>query len=200
MESTIREVIYMSWPTIIIVVSIIFFMRMIFIFKSDRKKKTPFHEEVFGLFVLVYLLVLFQLVTSQDLSGGGTNLIPFREILRYDIGTSLFYRQVIGNMLLFIPLGYFVTSYCKIKDLGTITIFSLLSSCVIEVTQHFIGRSFDVDDIILNVVGGILGFLLYTGLNAIKKHLPKILQRDWIYNILSILILIFVVLYLIKIL
>lgn len=200
MESTIREVIYMSWPTIVIVVSIIFLMRMIFIFKSDRKRSTPLHEEIFGLFFLVYLLVLFQLVTSQDLSGGGTNLIPFREILRYDIGTSLFYRQVIGNMLLFIPLGYFATSYCKIKDLGTITIFSLLSSSIIEVTQHFIGRSFDVDDIILNVVGGILGFLLYTGLNAIKKHLPKVLQRDWVYNLLSIFILIVTALYLIKIL
>ncbi len=200
MQSTIREVIYMSWPTIVIVMSIVFLMRMIFMFKSDRKRKNPLHEEIFGAFFLAYLLILFQLVTSQDLSGGGTNFMPFREILRYEIGTSLFYRQVLGNIFMFVPLGYFATSYCRIKDLGTITLFSLLSSTIIEVTQHFIGRSFDVDDIILNVVGGITGFLLYTGLTAIKKHLPKVLQRDWVYNILSILAVVVVALYLIKIL
>ena len=103
------------------------------------------------------------------------------------------------NILLFIPLGYFATSYCKIKGLGTITLVSLLSSLTIEVTQHYIGRTFDIDDIILNVVGGIVGFLIYTALNAIRNHMPKFLQRDWFYNLLSVLLLIALVLYVYKI-
>ena len=125
--------------------------------------------------------------------------MPFREILRYDVGTSGFYKQVIGNILLFIPFGYFVSAYCKIKGLGTITIVTLLSSLVIEIVQRYIGRSFDVDDIILNVVGGIIGFLLYISLNAIRTHLPKLFRKDWFLNLIAIIIIVIIVLYIFKI-
>ena len=198
MESAIRSVIKMSWPTLVIVLTIVVILRVTYIMTSD-KRKFCLYEEIFEILFLAYLVLLFQLVTSQDLPGGGTNLMPFREILRYDVGTKAFYKQVFGNILLFIPLGYFATSYCKIKGLGTITLVSLLSSLTIEVTQHYIGRTFDIDDIILNVVGGIVGFLIYTALNAIRNHMPKFLQRDWFYNLLSILLLIALVLYAYKI-
>lgn len=198
MDSAIRSVIKMSWPTLVIVLTIVVILRVTYIMTSD-KRKFCLYEEIFEILFLAYLVLLFQLVTSQDLPGGGTNLMPFREILRYDIGTKAFYKQVFGNILLFIPLGYFATSYCKIKGLGTITLVSLLSSLTIEVTQHYIGRTFDIDDIILNVVGGIAGFLIYTALNAIRNHMPKFLQRDWFYNLLSVLLLIALVLYVYKI-
>lgn len=198
MESAIRSVIKMSWPTLVIVLTIVVILRVTYIMTSD-KRKFCLYEEIFEILFLAYLVLLFQLVTSQDLPGGGTNLMPFREILRYDVGTKAFYKQVFGNILLFIPLGYFATSYCKIKGLGTITLVSLLSSLTIEVTQHYIGRTFDIDDIILNVVGGIVGFLIYTALNAIRNHMPKFLQRDWFYNLLSVLLLIALILYVYKI-
>lgn len=188
MESTIIDVIKMSWPTVVIVSSILIIMRVTYIIKSENKK-FYLHEEIFTLLFIIYLLVLFRLVTSQDISGGGTNLIPFKEINRYPFGSIYFYKQVFGNILLFVPLGYFATSFCKIKGLGGITIIALLSSTIIESVQHYIGRCFDVDDIILNVVGGIIGFLLYKVLIAIRNHLPKIFKKDWFYNILSIIVL-----------
>lgn len=198
MESAIRSVIKMSWPTLVIVMTIVVILRVTYIMTSD-KRKFCLYEEIFELLFLAYLVLLFQLVTSQDLPGGGVNLMPFKEILRYEVGSRAFYKQVFGNILLFIPLGYFATSYCKIKGLGTITLVSLLSSLTIEVTQHYIGRVFDIDDIILNVVGGIVGFLLYTALNAIRTHMPKFLQRDWFFNLLSILVLVVLGLYIYKI-
>lgn len=198
MESAIRSVIKMSWPTLVIVMTIVVILRVTYIMTSD-KRKFCLYEEIFELLFLAYLVLLFQLVTSQDLPGGGTNLMPFKEILRYEVGSKAFYQQVFGNILLFIPLGYFATSYCKIKGLGTITLVSLLSSLTIEVTQHYIGRTFDIDDIILNVVGGIVGFLLYTALNAIRNHMPKFLQRDWFFNLLSIIVLIVLGLYVYRI-
>ena len=198
MESAVRSVIKMSWPTLVIVMTIVVILRVTYIMTSD-KRKFCLYEEIFELLFLAYLVLLFQLVTSQDLPGGGTNLMPFKEILRYEVGSRAFYKQVFGNILLFIPLGYFATSYCKIKGLGTITLVSLLSSLTIEVTQHYIGRTFDIDDIILNVVGGIVGFLLYTALNAIRNHMPKFLQRDWFFNLLSIIVLIVLGLYVYKI-
>ena len=125
MKSAITEVIKMSWPTLVIIISIVIIMRITLYFKGERQR-IILHEEIFRLFFIAYLLILFQLVTSQDIQVfKGTNLIPFREILRYDPGTTSFYKQVIGNILMFIPLGYFMTSFCNIRDLGTITITSL---------------------------------------------------------------------------
>lgn len=198
MTKTISEIINKFWPVVVIVVSILIIMRVTYIVKSDRRS-FKLHEEIFNLLFIVYLLLLFQLVSSQELTGGGTNYIPFKEILRYEYGTTGFYKQVVGNILLFIPLGYFATSYCRIKGLGGITIVSLLSSLSIELVQKFIGRSFDIDDIILNIVGGIIGFLLYTALTAIKNHLPKFLSSNWFLNILSIVVLVLLGMYVYRI-
>ncbi len=192
-NEALKDVILMSWPTLVIVLAIVIILRVAYLTKSERK--FVLYEEIFDLLFLAYVLILFQLVTSQDIAGGGTNWMPFREILRYDVGTTEFYKQVLGNMLLFVPLGYFASKYCKLKGLGGITIITLLCSATIETVQHFIGRSFDIDDIILNVTGGIIGFLIYVALKAIGKHLPEFLRKDWIKNIISIIILVFIVLY-----
>ena len=93
MERAIRSVIKMSLPTLIIVVAIVVILRVTYILKSD-KRKFVFHEEIFNLLFLAYLVMLFQLVTSQDIPGGGTNLMPFREIMRYPVGSASFYKQV----------------------------------------------------------------------------------------------------------
>lgn len=198
MESAIREVVNMSWPTLVIVIAIILILKVTYYFKGD-KRTFCLHEDIMDLLFLLYLIMLFQLVTSQDLAGGGTNLSPFKEIFRYEVGSSLFYRQVVGNIAIFIPLGYFASRYCKIKDLLTIFLVTLLSSGVIETVQYFIGRCFDIDDIILNIVGGVFGFLLYIALSAINKHLPKVLQKDWFYNLLCIGIIAFLVICVLKI-
>ncbi len=199
MRKAIIDIIDMSWPTIVIVVCILTIMRLAMLFKGERKKFV-FHEEIFNLIFIIYLMVLFRLVTSQDLPGGGTNFTPFREILRYDYGTSGFYKQVFGNILLFIPLGYFMTKYCNIKRFGGIFLTSFLSSLSIEVVQHFIGRSFDIDDVILNVVGGVLGFLIYIALEAIANHLPNFMRKDWFYDLLTLILVTLGVIFLIKIL
>ena len=195
MRNAIVDVINLSWPTVVIVVTTITIMRIAYIIRSDNKYFC-LHEEIFNLIFIVYLLILFELVTSQDLLGGGTNLIPFKEILRYNITSPLFLKQVIGNILLFVPLGYFATHYCKLRGIVGITIISLISSATIEITQHYIGRSVDIDDVILNVFGGIIGYLMYKFMKKIEDKLPRILRRKWFYNIISILIIILIAVYL----
>lgn len=197
MRNAIVDVINMSWPTVVIVVVISSIMRLAYIIKNDRKS-FRLYEELFNLMFIVYLLVLFQLVTSQDLIGGGTNLTPFKEIFRYELMSSAFIKQVLGNIVLFVPLGYFVSYYCKIKGIVGITIVSLLSSVTIEIVQHFIGRSVDIDDVILNVFGGIIGFLLYKLFKSINEKLPNFMKKKWFYNLLSVIIILLVSLYLVN--
>ena len=195
MRNAIVDVINMSWPTVVIVVVISSIMRVAYIIRHDRKS-FRLYEELFHLMFIVYLLVLFQLVTSQDLIGGGTNLTPFKEIFRYELMSTSFIKQVIGNIILFIPLGYFVSYYCKLKGIVGITIVSILSSVTIEIVQHFIGRSVDIDDIILNVTGGIIGFLFYKLFKKINEKLPNFMKKKWFYNLLSIIIILLIGLYL----
>lgn len=193
-KSTFFEVLSTTWPTLVIFLTIIILLRVFTILNTS--KKFILHEELLLLLFITYILFLFELVTSRDVYMNGTNLVPFREMFRYPVGSENFNRQVIGNILLFMPFGFFATYYTKIKKISSISFMSILVSLTIEVVQKYIGRSFDVDDIILNVVGGILGFLVYIGLDAIRKKLPSIFQKDGFYNFLSILLVIIICLYL----
>ncbi len=193
-KSTFFEVLNTTWPTLVIFLTIIILLRVFTILNTS--KKFILHEEILLLLFITYILFLFELVTSRDVYMNGTNLVPFREMFRYPVGSENFNRQVIGNILLFMPFGFFATYYTKIKKISSISFMSILVSLTIEVVQKYIGRSFDVDDIILNVVGGILGFLVYIGLDAIRKKLPSIFQKDGFYNFLSILLVIIICLYL----
>ena len=188
------DIIDTAWPSLAIFLIVIILLRIMYL--KQNKKKFVFHEELILLLFVTYILLLFELVTVRDVEFGGVYWIPFREILRYDFGTNEFYRQVIGNIILFIPFGYFATYYSKLSKIRHIFFVTFITSSTIEIVQRFIGRSFDVDDIILNVIGGIIGFLLFIGIDAIRKKLPKIFQNDLFYNILSIILLILLVLYL----
>ena len=48
-------------------------------------------------------------------------------------------------------------------------------------------EQYDIDDIILNLIGGMLGYGIYFVLQKIKEHLPKVLRKDWFLNFLSLL-------------
>ena len=67
-------------------------------------------------------------------------------------------------------------------------------SLTIETVQYYIGRVFDIDDIILNLVGGIVGFLIYIGIDAIQNKV-KIFKNDTVLDILIIVILVITIMY-----
>ena len=77
----------------------------------------------------------------------------------------------------------------------TTLILTLITSSTIEIVQYYIGRVFDIDDIILNILGGIVGFLLYIGFDAIKNRLPKFFRSDAFLNFLIILIIVLIIVY-----
>ena len=132
---------------------------------------------------ICYIFLLFQLLTKVEMnSNSGYNIIPFEEIFRYEVGSRLFIYNVFGNIMAFVLFGLIISCYIKPKTVFPPFVISLLVSITVEFVQLNIGRSFDVDDVILNVVGGIIGFLLYIGFSAIRKHLPKVFQKDGIYK------------------
>ncbi len=188
-ENTVVKTLNSIWPMLTIFLVIIISVRIAYLFINHEK--FVFYKEFLALLFIIYGLMLFELVTNRDLGGRGINLIPFKEILRYDYKSELFQYNVIGNLVMFVPFGYFVANYIKAKKVSHIFVLTAIASLTIELVQLQIGRAFDIDDVLLNIAGGICGFLIYIGLNAIKKHLPNVFQKDGFYNILcGILILI----------
>ena len=182
------------WPMLTIFLVVIISIRLMYIHNSSEK--FVFYKEFFNMLFIIYALILFQLLTNTEMNvSSGINIVPFTEILRYEVGSTQFYLNVIGNILVFLPFGYFVSSYIKATRVSHILLVTLITSFTIEFVQHYIGRSFDIDDILLNVIGAILGFLLYIGFTAIKKHLPKFFRSDLFYNIICIILLVIAVIY-----
>lgn len=194
---TIRAVLNDNWPILVIFVITIVSMRYFYL--RTHREKVCFYKEFLAIISIVYIFLLFSLLTKVELNqGSGYNLVPFTEIFRYKIGSSLFIFNVVGNILAFVIFGLIVSAYIKPKTILPSFLISFITSLTVEFVQLNIGRSFDVDDIILNCLGGVIGYLLYIGLSAIHNHLPKSLQKDGIINIICFIFVIFVVLYILK--
>ncbi|QLG37028.1 VanZ family protein [Paenibacillus sp. FSL W7-1088] len=104
------------------------------------------------------------------------NLTPFQEISRdwhslslHRPGTAI---HLLGNVMAFIPLGIFIPVLMGNKLLSGAKVFvlSLLLSFAFEATQLLTGMGiFDVDDLMLNTFGGMIGYVLYTMLIGLKR-------------------------------
>lgn len=105
------------------------------------------------------------------------NLVMFQEIMRYyNLGMrtenwNLFVLNVIGNIVVFMPIGMFLPSlFSRCRNIIFTTILSLELSLCVEIVQLItkVG-SFDVDDLLLNTLGGICGFIVYMVYRGIKR-------------------------------
>ena len=130
------------------------------------------------------------MLLSTDYSISGINLYLFREMARYSIGSKSFFYNVVGNIILFIPFGFILSYFVKAKKIKHVVIPSFIVSLSAELIQYQIGRAFDVDDILLNTIGALIGFMIYISMREIKYKLPEILRKDWFYNTLAILLLV----------
>ena len=182
-----------AWPMIIIFTVILSSIRLTYLI--IKKEKFILYKELTYLLFVIYLLSLFYIVTFQDDNYGTFNLIPFKEMFRYNITSKLFIKNIIGNILLFMPFGLFVTAYLDVRHTTPVVILTLISSISIEIVQKIIGRVFDVDDIILNVVGGFVGSVIFIMLDKLRDKLPSVLNKDWFMNLIFIIVLLALIVY-----
>ena len=63
------------------------------------------------------------------------------------------------NVLLFIPFGFFLpTLWEKFRNVKSTIVAGLLTTLFIEISQLFTGRATDIDDVITNILGTIIGY------------------------------------------
>jgi hypothetical protein len=117
--------------------------------------------------LVCYLLVLFDLTLLRFRQhGAALNLGPFESILHYlRIGGRAMMVNIFGNVAAFLPLGFLVPSFVKGRGAALrVALISLALSLLVESLQYLSGRrTADVDDLILNTLGGLLGYALLMG-------------------------------------
>ena len=104
------------------------------------------------------------------------NLVPFKEIERFwiyrsELGIHSFYNLV-GNILIFMPAGFFVPILWRNKRGFKFTVcVTFQMSLLVEILQLVLRvGSFDVDDLILNTLGGMLGYILLVLMGKWRHH------------------------------
>ena len=127
------------------------------------------------LLFLIYFAVIFYFLFFSEKMGRTYsertyhyNLIPFLEINRFIahrevLGMKAVLLNILGNIAAFMPFGFFLPIFSNRCRYFLNTVFytfelSLLVELIQLVTK--VG-SFDVDDLLLNTIGGALGFLVY---------------------------------------
>lgn len=150
---------------------------------SKKKKRTPdatpFLRFLFVVYVALLLWLLFDRTpgwgnvdTYAEVLRGNMNLVPFHTIGNYWTVvkrmefTPLFYHCVInlgGNIFLFIPIGYFLPRlWPSLKNFFFFLLTCALAIVLVELLQlvTLLG-SLDIDDLILNLFGMLLGYLFF---------------------------------------
>lgn len=139
---------------------------LLFLYYTDRNrfKKKWFWAVLF----VVYMNVMFCVVGIPSAQfvrwDPEINWIPFRDFSSANIvGMSL-------NILMFIPFGAFLPIYFgRFWKMSTTVLAGAFMSFTIEVLQLFTFRLTDIDDLIMNTLGTLLGY----GIGAIIVHKQK---------------------------
>lgn len=142
---------------------------VLFIMKVRGKRKI-----LVGLFVvyitLAFSVTLFPIPFQETFSSGYShNFIPLNSIISsIKAGLKPVLTSVAGNIIITMPFGFLITMMRKNKCFLPTFIFIISFSLLIELLQFVIGimigywyRNIDVDDLILNTVGGVLGWGIY---------------------------------------
>jgi len=77
--------------------------------------------------------------------------------------------MLIGNLLMFIPMGIFLSLIFKKINNRNIFKIAILIPVVVEIVQPVVGRSFDVDDIIMNFLGILIGYFMCLGVKLVIR-------------------------------
>ena len=148
---------------------------------KNRVKQTLIHI-AFGIYILIMLWLMFGQRIAQLVNAPASsptvgywsefleklNVIPFETIIYYSRSlakgiNSAAIVNLVGNVVMFIPLGFFLPCVSKkARTLKGDIVMALICILCAEIVQVFtLLGYFDVDDLILNMLGVYVGFLLY---------------------------------------
>lgn len=133
------------------------------------------------LFVLYIAFIIYFLIFSDwygrtDMQEYRYNLVLFREIKRFweyrdQVGWFAMFTNLFGNVLIFVPFGFFMPMASKYRSFFSTLFYSFGLTLCVETFQLItkVG-SFDVDDLLLNTIGGVVGYIIFVICAAIRRR------------------------------
>ncbi|WP_081801794.1 VanZ family protein [Priestia veravalensis] len=137
---------------------------------KKSNKKFSFRELVVDCGIIISLIAVFFVTNFSTLLPGIVvfdrqyNFVPFIDIyimLKNSVSLDLVFRNILLNICLFVPFGFLITFKIQNKLLK-VTLLGFLLSFLMEFLQYVVprGRIADINDIITNSLGVIIGYLL----------------------------------------
>ena len=149
--------------------------------KVQLKSKVQFIYRAALLLFILYLLYLLYLTLLSPFFGRGyfrrsVNFVPLRTVQQYMSGNlpiRIAIVNLLGNVAAFMPMGFLLPMvWKKAAGIGRCLLISAGVSFIIEAAQYVFGvGSADVDDLLLNTVGGLVGYAFYAVTNLLYKKL-----------------------------
>lgn len=151
--------------------------------KKENKRKIQIISWV--IFIIYLVMMVYFLFFSEQMGRvpGNQyryNLIPFAEIKRYlsyrnKIGGFHVMLNLLGNVVCFIPFGFVIPILTRKQTALRMFLLGMSASVLVELLQlvSMLG-TFDVDDIILNTLGVLIGYVLFViGRGIVRRYLRK---------------------------
>ena len=146
--------------------------------RNNRKDNTITNKLTNALFIIyliaLFWILLFKLGVQFSYMGNkrSINLIPFSEPLI--LNGKIDFGEIILNVVIFVPLGIYAGILFKRWTFGKKLFLFFLISLLVEGLQFIlrIGAS-DITDIITNTLGGIIGLMIFKGLEKVFKNSVK---------------------------
>lgn len=149
------------------------------VYNVKRGRRLSLGHEAAALLFMYYMgALMIQTVSFKFIFDGSyvfdgnINLIPLKLAYRMLIyaRTDVMLVNLLGNIAIFVPLGFFLPLLRTEFRTAFRTLAAGLSvSFFIEIVQLFTPRVTDIDDLILNTLGALVGYLLYTAIISARK-------------------------------
>jgi glycopeptide antibiotics resistance protein len=139
--------------------------------KANLKDMSNPIKLIFTALFVAYVLLLAYLTFFSQYYGRGIaqrsiNIIPLKTIIDFltsGYNMNSIVTNLVGNIVAVMPMGFLLP--IVFKKLGTflrVCLVILFATTLIEVAQYFVGvGASDIDDVILNVLGGAIGNWIY---------------------------------------
>lgn len=138
------------------------------------------YNVLFWMGLSLYSIIAFFLLFMKAQSFQSVNIMPFHTIGLYlwsdDLRLQAFaFSNIVGNIILFFPLGVYMPLLLKNKRLLSYTLLICSISMIVEVLQFLfrVGAT-DIDDVLLNTLGGAMGLLCYHVLRTWLRDVERI--------------------------
>jgi glycopeptide antibiotics resistance protein len=171
----------------VLVVGVLFWMviRGLVLFKNKKYKRLSVPREMLLNIFAVYIVSLLSITLFPIYIIWGEvvekfrpaiNMIPFVDIItdfprtQFSLAFKIKFliKNLMGNLVLLLPFGLFLPIlWNRARSFWTTVVMGVLLSFSIEILQYVLayfgygGRAADIDDLILNTLGVVIGYFIF---------------------------------------